>query len=147
MGMLKASLDAGAKRLVLKGATGTGKTYAMSQLIKQAGKPTLLLAPNKVLAVQLWSELVSFFPNNAVEYFVSYYDCNAEGGPTRSSAAACPRMRAPCSAAVLAPLCRLDALTGGGCSLHLACNRLPPRVVRPSVGCLPAEDSIGQRRH
>lgn len=80
MGMLKASLDAGAKRLVLKGATGTGKTYAMSQLIKQAGKPTLLLAPNKVLAVQLWSELVSFFPNNAVEYFVSYYDCNAEGG-------------------------------------------------------------------
>ena len=72
--MLKDSLDSGARRLVLKGATGTGKTYAMSQLIERVGKPTLLLAPNKVLAVQLWSELVSFFPHNAVEYFVSYYD-------------------------------------------------------------------------
>ena len=71
---LKSSLDAGLNRLVLKGATGTGKTFAMSQLIEDYGKPTLLLAPNKVLAAQLWSELVSFFPNNAVEYFVSYYD-------------------------------------------------------------------------
>ena len=74
MSSLVAALGDGAPRLTLKGATGTGKTFAMSQLIQQAGKPTLLLAPNKVLAVQLWSELVSFFPDNAVEYFVSYYD-------------------------------------------------------------------------
>ena len=139
--MLKDSLDAGAKRLVLKGATGTGKTYAMSQLIQQAGKPTLLLAPNKVLAVQLWSELVSFFPNNAVEYFVSYYDCNA-GAPTL------PTSRMLRVLPALAATCGLHALTGRVCSRPLVlARRLPPRVLRPRVGRLPAEDRLRQRRH
>jgi excinuclease ABC subunit B len=65
---LHSSLQAGATRLVLKGATGTGKTFAMSQLIERQNKPTLVLAPNKVLAAQLWAELRSFFPTAAVEY-------------------------------------------------------------------------------
>lgn len=58
----------------LKGATGTGKTFVMGQLIQGCQKPTLLLAPNKVLAAQLFQELSDLFPHNRVEYFVSYYD-------------------------------------------------------------------------
>ena len=73
MRQLATALDGGASRLVLKGATGTGKTFAMSQLIERVGQPTLVLAPNKVLAAQLWSEIRAFFPRNAVHYFVSYY--------------------------------------------------------------------------
>ena len=59
---------------VLLGATGTGKTFTMAQVIAKSGRPTLILAHNKTLAAQLYAELSSFFPNNAVEYFVSYYD-------------------------------------------------------------------------
>lgn len=59
---------------VLLGATGTGKTYTMAKLIEKVQKPTLIIAHNKTLAAQLASEFKSFFPNNAVEYFVSYYD-------------------------------------------------------------------------
>lgn len=59
---------------VLLGATGTGKTYTMAKLIEGVQKPTLVIAHNKTLAAQLASEFKSFFPNNAVEYFVSYYD-------------------------------------------------------------------------
>ena len=59
---------------VLLGATGTGKTYTMAKLIEGVQKPTLVIAHNKTLAAQLCSEFKSFFPNNAVEYFVSYYD-------------------------------------------------------------------------
>jgi excinuclease ABC subunit B len=58
----------------LLGVTGSGKTYTMANVIAQAGCPTLVLAPNKTLAAQLYSEMREFFPNNAVEYFVSYYD-------------------------------------------------------------------------
>ncbi|MFP4652194.1 MAG: excinuclease ABC subunit UvrB [Phormidium sp.] len=58
----------------LLGATGTGKTYTMARVIENLGKPTLVLAHNKTLAAQLCNELRGFFPNNAVEYFVSYYD-------------------------------------------------------------------------
>ena len=58
----------------LLGVTGSGKTYTMANVIAQAGSPTLILAPNKTLAAQLYSEMREFFPNNAVEYFVSYYD-------------------------------------------------------------------------
>ncbi|WLR50534.1 excinuclease ABC subunit UvrB [Bacillus tianshenii] len=58
----------------LLGATGTGKTFTMSNVIKQVNKPTLVIAHNKTLAGQLYSEFKEFFPNNAVEYFVSYYD-------------------------------------------------------------------------
>ena len=55
-------------------ATGTGKTYTMSQVIARVNKPTLVIAHNKTLAGQLYGEFKEFFPNNAVEYFVSYYD-------------------------------------------------------------------------
>ena len=58
----------------LLGATGTGKTFTVSNVIKEVNKPTLVIAHNKTLAGQLYSEFKEFFPNNAVEYFVSYYD-------------------------------------------------------------------------
>ena len=58
----------------LLGATGTGKTFTMSNVIKEVGKPTLIIAHNKTLAGQLYSEFKEFFPENRVEYFVSYYD-------------------------------------------------------------------------
>src|SRR5262252_9055718 len=58
----------------LLGVTGSGKTYTMANVIARTGRPTLVLAPNKTLAAQLYSEFREFFPNNAVEYFVSYYD-------------------------------------------------------------------------
>ncbi len=64
----------GFKHQTLLGATGTGKTYVISNVIEQVQKPTLVLAHNKTLAAQLYSEFSDFFPNNAVEYFVSYYD-------------------------------------------------------------------------
>ena len=65
---------AGEKEQILLGATGTGKTFTMSNVIAQLGKPTLILSHNKTLAGQLYGEFKQFFPNNAVEYFVSYYD-------------------------------------------------------------------------
>jgi len=59
---------------VLLGVTGSGKTFTMANVIAQVGKPTLVLSPNKILAAQLYAEFKAFFPNNAVEYFISYYD-------------------------------------------------------------------------
>lgn len=64
----------GKKHQTLLGATGTGKTFTISNVIKEVNKPTLVIAHNKTLAGQLYSEFKQFFPNNAVEYFVSYYD-------------------------------------------------------------------------
>ena len=64
----------GAKRQVLLGVTGSGKTFTMANLIKELNVPTLIMAHNKTLAAQLYGEFLKFFPNNAVEYFVSYYD-------------------------------------------------------------------------
>lgn len=64
----------GKKGQILLGATGTGKTYTISNVIKKVNKPTLIIAHNKTLAGQLYGEFKEFFPNNAVEYFVSYYD-------------------------------------------------------------------------
>jgi len=58
----------------LLGVTGSGKTYTMANVIAQAGRPAIVFAPNKTLAAQLYSEFREFFPENAVEYFVSYYD-------------------------------------------------------------------------
>ena len=58
----------------LLGVTGSGKTYTMANVVAQLGRPALVLAPNKTLAAQLYSEMREFFPHNAVEYFVSYYD-------------------------------------------------------------------------
>ncbi|HHX15773.1 MAG TPA: DEAD/DEAH box helicase family protein, partial [Fibrobacter sp.] len=65
---------AGEKFQCLLGVTGSGKTFTMANVIKNVGKPTLILTHNKTLAAQLYQEFKSFFPNNAVEYFVSYYD-------------------------------------------------------------------------
>jgi len=64
----------GSKMQTLLGVTGSGKTYTVAKIVAQVQKPTLVLAPNKTLAAQLYSEFKEFFPNNAVEYFVSYYD-------------------------------------------------------------------------
>lgn len=71
---LVAGLKNSKKHQTLLGATGTGKTFTISNVIKEVNKPTLIIAHNKTLAGQLYSEFKEFFPNNAVEYFVSYYD-------------------------------------------------------------------------
>jgi excinuclease ABC subunit B len=67
-------LEAGLSHQTLLGVTGSGKTFSIANVIAQIQRPTLVLAPNKTLAAQLYGEFKSFFPNNAVEYFVSYYD-------------------------------------------------------------------------
>lgn len=67
-------INAGVKEQILLGATGTGKTFTISNVIQRVKKPTLVLSHNKTLAGQIYGELKEFFPNNAVEYFVSYYD-------------------------------------------------------------------------
>ena len=67
-------INNGEKYQTLLGATGTGKTFTIANIVKNVGKPTLVLAHNKTLAGQLYNELKEFFPNNRVEYFVSYYD-------------------------------------------------------------------------
>ncbi len=71
---LVTGINEGKKEQVLLGATGTGKTFTIANVIKETNKPTLVLAHNKTLAGQLYAELKEFFPNNHVEYFVSYYD-------------------------------------------------------------------------
>ena len=71
---LVAGLDSGMKKQVLLGVTGSGKTFTMANVIAKINKPTLVLAHNKTLAAQLCAEFREFFPENAVEYFVSYYD-------------------------------------------------------------------------
>ena len=67
-------LNAGEAHQTLLGVTGSGKTFTIANVVEQVQKPTLVLAHNKTLAAQLYSEFKQFFPNNAVEYFVSYYD-------------------------------------------------------------------------
>src|SRR4029079_17908034 len=67
-------LERGEKDQVLLGVTGSGKTFTMAHVIARFGRPAIVLAPNKTLAAQLYGEFRSFFPENAVEYFVSYYD-------------------------------------------------------------------------
>ena len=71
---LVAGVQAEERDQVLLGVTGSGKTFTMAKVIEQVQRPTLILAPNKTLAAQLYGEMKSFFPDNAVEYFVSYYD-------------------------------------------------------------------------
>ncbi|SEO23057.1 Excinuclease ABC subunit B [Pseudorhodobacter antarcticus] len=71
---LSSGIDAGDHDQVLLGATGTGKTFTMAKVIEQTQRPAIILAPNKTLAAQLYGEFKGFFPDNAVEYFVSYYD-------------------------------------------------------------------------
>ena len=74
IGELVQSVQEGEKTQVLLGVTGSGKTFTMAKVIEELQRPALVLAPNKILAAQLYGEFKSFFPNNAVEYFVSYYD-------------------------------------------------------------------------
>src|SRR5258708_6782558 len=71
---LTEGLKAGLLHQTLLGVTGSGKTFTIAHTIAQLQRPTLVLAPNKTLAAQLYGELKEFFPDNAVEYFVSYYD-------------------------------------------------------------------------
>jgi excinuclease ABC, B subunit len=71
---LSGGLNAGERNQVLLGATGTGKTFTMAKIIEETQRPAIILAPNKTLAAQLYGEFKGFFPDNAVEYFVSYYD-------------------------------------------------------------------------
>jgi excinuclease ABC subunit B len=71
---LVAGVDSQERNQVLLGVTGSGKTFTMAQVIERTGRPALILAPNKTLAAQLYGEFKGFFPDNAVEYFVSYYD-------------------------------------------------------------------------
>ncbi|MBS0563630.1 MAG: excinuclease ABC subunit UvrB [Proteobacteria bacterium] len=71
---LSAGVQAGERDQVLLGATGTGKTFTMAKVIEETQRPAIILAPNKTLAAQLYGEFKGFFPDNAVEYFVSYYD-------------------------------------------------------------------------
>ncbi len=71
---LSAAILGGERNQVLLGATGTGKTFTMAKVIEETQKPAIILAPNKTLAAQLFGEFKGFFPDNAVEYFVSYYD-------------------------------------------------------------------------
>src|SRR5271169_1284835 len=67
-------LEEGEKHQVLLGVTGSGKTFTMAKVIERTGRPALVLAHNKTLAAQLFQEFKTFFPSNAVEFFVSYYD-------------------------------------------------------------------------
>ncbi|MCB0071650.1 MAG: DEAD/DEAH box helicase family protein, partial [Caldilineaceae bacterium] len=71
---LASGIEAGLTHQVLLGVTGSGKTFTMAKVIEEVQKPTLIIAHNKTLAAQLYSEMREFLPNNAVEYFVSYYD-------------------------------------------------------------------------
>ncbi len=71
---LSAGLEAGERYQTMLGATGTGKTATMAWIVEQVQRPTLLIAHNKTLAAQLCNEFRTYFPRNAVEYFVSYYD-------------------------------------------------------------------------
>ena len=71
---LVANIKSGAKNQVLLGVTGSGKTFTMSNIIEKTKRPALIISPNKTLAIQLYQEFKEFFPNNAVHYFVSYYD-------------------------------------------------------------------------
>src|SRR6516164_3460974 len=71
---LTRGVESGEKHQVLLGVTGSGKTFTMAKVIEEANRPALVLAHNKTLAAQLYHEFKGFFPENAVEYFVSYYD-------------------------------------------------------------------------
>ena len=79
----------------LLGVTGSGKTFAMANVIQNLGKKTLILAPNKTLAAQLFAEMKEFFPNNAVEYFVSFYDYYQPGALVKANDTVMPKTRIP----------------------------------------------------
>ena len=72
--LLVKQIEEGQERCVLLGVTGSGKTFAMAKIIERMQLPTLILSHNKTLARQIWQEMSGLFPDNSVEYFVSYYD-------------------------------------------------------------------------
>ena len=72
--LLNEGLDEGLAQQTLLGVTGSGKTFTIANIIEIQQRPTMILAPNKTLAAQLYGEMRDYFPNNSVEYFVSYYD-------------------------------------------------------------------------
>ena len=72
--VLVRQIEEGQERCVLLGVTGSGKTFAMAKIIERMQLPTLILSHNKTLARQIWQEMSGLFPDNSVEYFVSYYD-------------------------------------------------------------------------
>src|SRR5207244_9543889 len=74
LGKLLKSIEAGNRHQTLLGVTGSGKTFTMANVIQELDRPTLVISHNKTLAAQLYSEFKQFFPRNAVEYFVSYFD-------------------------------------------------------------------------
>ncbi|MGH8398391.1 MAG: DEAD/DEAH box helicase family protein, partial [Gammaproteobacteria bacterium] len=74
IGMLTEGLGRGLARQTLLGVTGSGKTFTIANVIQNLQRPTLVMAPNKTLAAQLYGEFKAYFPHNSVEYFVSYYD-------------------------------------------------------------------------
>src|SRR3546814_2529078 len=80
---LVAGLKEAERDQVLLGVTGSGKTFTAAQVIAELQRPALVLAPNKTLAAQLYAEMKSFFPDNSVEYFVSYYDYYQDRKSTR----------------------------------------------------------------
>ncbi len=82
---LMRGLKAGEKHQVLLGVTGSGKTFTMAKVIEEANRPALVLAHNKTLAAQLYHEFKGYFPENAVEYFVSYYDFYQPEGTARKA--------------------------------------------------------------
>ncbi|HBU68912.1 MAG TPA: excinuclease ABC subunit UvrB, partial [Elusimicrobia bacterium] len=71
---LSDNIKKGSRSQVLLGVTGSGKTYTIANVIEKLQRPALVIAPNKILAAQLYAEFKAFFPENAVEYFISYYD-------------------------------------------------------------------------
>src|SRR5258706_13103124 len=74
IGKLLKSVEAGSRHQTLLGVTGSGKTFTVANVIRNLNRPTLVISHNKTLAAQLYAEFKGFFPNNAVEYFVSYFD-------------------------------------------------------------------------
>ena len=95
----------GVDEQVLLGVTGSGKTFTMANIIERVHKPTLVLAHNKTLAAQLCTELREFFPNNAVEYFVSYYDYYQPPRRTPISKRTAPSTTRSTACAIRPPQC------------------------------------------
>ena len=87
---LSSGIDEGERNQVLLGATGTGKTFTMAKVIEETQRPAIILAPNKTLAAQLYGEFKGFFPDNSVEYFVSYYDYYQRRRIRAPSVSSCP---------------------------------------------------------
>ena len=104
---LVTGIQDGRRSQVLLGVTGSGKTFTMANVIAELGRPALIMAPNKILAAQLYTEMKSFFPNNHVEYFVSYYDYYQPEALTNNWIACGTVQPAQCWKNVMLLLCRL----------------------------------------